>query len=164
VIVIRDFIKADFAVVNNIYQQGIDTGHATFQSKAKTWLEWDSSLIKACRLVADEQGLVIGWAGLSSVSARSVYAGVAEITVYVAAEAQGKGVGLLLLSELVCRSEELGYWTLQAGIFPENQASIALHQKCGFRVLGLREKVGRMGGLWRDTLLLERRSLIVGLD
>ena len=161
---IRTFQLADFLKVKEIYQQGIDTGNATFQTQAKDWEEWDASLLKECRLVAVEHDIVIGWAGLSSVSNRCVYTGIAEVTVYVANEAAGKGVGKRLLGELVSASEQAGYWTLQAGIFPENKSSIAIHEKNGFRILGVREKLGKMDDVWRDIILMERRSKVVGIN
>jgi L-amino acid N-acyltransferase YncA len=160
---IRNFEQNDFNSVKDIYQQGIDKGNATFEARAKEWDEWNSSMLQFCRLVAVENGQVVGWAALSPVSTRCVYAGVAEVSVYVASEAHGKGVGQALLSKLVEESEKEGFWTLQAGIFPENETSIALHQKNGFRILGLREKLGKMGGKWRDVVLLERRSRVVGV-
>ena len=120
-------------------------------------------MLEVCRLVAVENERVVGWAALSPVSNRCVYAGVAEVSVYVASEARGKGVGQILLDKLVEESEKEGFWTLQAGIFPENESSIALHQKNGFRILGLQEKFGKMGEKWRDVVLLERRSKVVGV-
>ena len=161
---IRQFEKTDFPNVKRIYQEGIDTGHATFQTKAKEWEEWDESILQECRLVAVDNNNVVGWAGLSSVSNRCVYAGIAEVTVYVANEAVGKGVGKRLLGELVSASEQAAYWTLQAGIFPENKGSIAIHEKNGFRILGVREKLGKMGDVWRDIVLMERRSSTVGIN
>lgn len=160
---VRLFQPGDWPAVQEIYQQGIDTGHATFQTKAKTWVDWDSSTLKVCRLVAVSGEEVVGWAALSLVSSRPVYAGVAEITIYVAAARQRQGIGRQLLTALVVESERAGFWTLQAGIFPENRASIELHQKCGFRIVGVRHKLGQMHGLWRDVLLLERRSQNVGV-
>lgn len=162
-ITIRKFEKEDYPAVKDIYQQGIDTGHATFQEKAKDWEEWDKSVLQACRLVAVNGKTVVGWAALSSVSDRCVYGGVAEVAVYVAFNDRGKGVGLQLLSALFLESEKNNIWTLQAGIFPENTASVELHKKNGFRIVGTREKLGKMNGVWRDVLLLERRSAIVGL-
>ena len=161
---IRSFQKSDFPSVKRIYQEGIDTGHATFQTKAKEWEEWDESILQECRLVAVDNDIVIGWAGLSSVSNRCVYTGIAEVTVYVANNAAGKGVGKRLLGKLVSASEQAGYWTLQAGIFPENKSSIAIHEKNGFRILGVREKLGKMGDVWRDIILMERRSKVVGIN
>lgn len=155
---IRNFFQDDYAVVKSIYQQGIDTGHATFQQQAKDWAEWDESTLPECRLVAELNGEVVGWAALSPVSTRCVYSGVAEISVYIATDHSGKGIGQLLLSTLVTCSEEAGFWTLTAGIFPENVASIAIHEKCGFRKLGVRHKLGKMKGKWRDVVVMERRS------
>lgn len=145
-----------------IYQQGIDTKQATFQEKAKSWEAWDSSTLPHCRLVALRAGQVAGWAALSPVSSRPVYAGVAEVSVYVGLAHRRQGVGKSLLTALITASEAAGIWTLQAGIFPENGASIKLHQQCGFREVGVREKLGQLAGTWRDVLLLERRSQIIG--
>lgn len=160
---IRAFNKEDFSLVREIYQQGIDTGKATFQEKAKNWQEWDSSLIPNTRLVATVNGDVVGWAGLSYLSNRKTYSGVAEVSIYVASQHQGQGIGKNLLSALISKSEELGFWTLQAAIFPENEGSIALHSTQGFRQVGLRERLGKMHGIWRDVVLMERRSNKVGL-
>jgi L-amino acid N-acyltransferase YncA len=160
---IRKFYQDDFPEVQHIYQQGIDSGNATFQSIAKEWNEWDGSMLTSCRLVAIENGAVLGWAALSPVSNRCVYSGVAEVSVYVAIQAQGRGIGHLLLSELVKESESSNIWMLQSGIFPENVSSIELHKKNGFRVLGVRDKLGQMNGKWRNVVLMERRSTIVGL-
>jgi phosphinothricin acetyltransferase len=162
-VIIREFDKRDFLAVKDIYQQGIDTGNATFQDKAKEWDEWNNSLLDSCRLVAIEDGQILGWAGLSPVSNRAVYSGVAEVSVYVANQAQGKGLGQKLLSRLIQDSELHNIWMLQAAIFPENQASIALHKKNGFRQIGVREKLGKMHDIWRDVVLMERRSEIVGV-
>ncbi len=160
---IRNFEENDFGSVKDIYQQGIDTGNATFEAQVKEWDEWNNSMLKACRLVAVENDQIVGWAALSPVSSRRVYAGVAEVSVYVASEVRNKGVGQALLSKLIEESEKEGFWTLQAGIFPENEGSIALHQKNGFRTVGLREKLGKMDEKWRDVVLLERRSNLVGV-
>lgn len=145
-----------------IYEAGIATGNATFQTEAPSWESWDASHLGTCRFVARTTGVVVGWAALSPVSARPVYAGVCEVSVYVAPEARGKGVGRALLDALVRCSEADGRWTLQAGVFPQNEGSVALHLRAGFRVLGRRERVGRLNGTWRDVLLLERRSAVVG--
>ena len=150
--------------VARIYVDGIATGNSTFQTVAPTWEEWDSDHIKACRLVAINQSQVLGWAALSPVSGRCVYAGVAEVSVYISESARGKGIGKSLLQSLIAESEENDYWTLQAGIFPENTASIRLHQQAGFRIIGTRERVGKMNGVWRDSLMLERRSKLVGIN
>jgi len=148
--------------VKKIYEEGIATGNATFQTTAPEWEEWDAAHVKNSRLVAVENDEVLGWAALTAVSGRCVYAGVGEISVYVAAAARGKGIGKKLLQALIAASEKNNFWTLQAGIFPENEASVKIHEDCGFRIIGKREKIGQMKGLWRDTLLLERRSTIVG--
>lgn len=150
--------------VRAIYLEGIATGQATFETAAPDWERWDASHLPHSRLVAVAGEEVKGWAALSRVSDRCVYGGVAEVSVYVAASARGSGVGRALLEALVESSERHGIWTLQAGVFPENAASVALHERCGFRRVGRRERIGRMDGLWRDTLLLERRSKVVGTD
>ena len=146
----------------SIYLEGIATGNATFEKTAPEWERWDeatSPRLPPGSLAADE---VLGWAALSPVSRRPVYAGVADLSIYVSERARGKGVGTALLSRLVEDSEREGIWTLQAGIFPENTASINLHQRAGFRVVGIRERVGSMDGRWRDVVLMERRSAIAG--
>ncbi|QKG52210.1 GNAT family N-acetyltransferase [Hymenobacter sp. BRD67] len=162
---LQPLTAAHWPQVRAIYQQGIATGHATFQTEAPAWEEWDSSHLAHSRLVALDEatGQVLGWAALTSVSGRCVYAGVAEVSVYVAAEARGQGVGRQLLAALVAGAEAQGLWMLQAGIFPENGASVRLHEAAGFRVVGRRERIGRLAGVWRDTLLLERRSGLVGV-
>ena len=154
----------DWLRVKAIYEEGIATGHATFETQAPSWEGWDEKFIQDCRLVVEVDGAVVGWAGLSPVSDRCVYGGVAEVAVYVASEARGQGMGTLLLNALVEASEEAGLWTLQAGIFTENVASVRIHEKCGFRIVGTREGLGKMEGRWRDVLLLERRSGRVGVD
>lgn len=156
-------LPADWPSVREIYLEGIATGNATFEKSAPDWTRWHNAHLEHSRLVARGQDRVIGWAALSPVSRRAVYAGVAEVSVYVAATARGKGVGSALLSALIRSSEEEGIWTLQAGIFPENAASVELHRKTGFRVVGIREHLGAMDGHWRDVVLLERRSKTVGL-
>ena len=154
---------AHWPAVRAIYAEGMATGHATFATEPPTWAAWDAGHLAAGRLVAaDVAGQVRGWAALSPVSGRCVYAGVAEVSVYVAAAARGQGVGLALMQALVATSEENGLWTLQAGIFPENTASLCLHEVVGFRLVGRRERIGQLRGRWRDTLLLERRSPVVG--
>jgi L-amino acid N-acyltransferase YncA len=149
---------ADWPEVRAIYLEGIATGNATFQKTAPEWEEWDGGHLPHCRLVVRRDGRVAGWAALSRVSARPVYAGVAEVSVYVAESARGQGVGRVLLEALVAESERQGIWTLQAGIFPENGASLALHRSAGFRVVGVRERLGCVDGVWRDVILLERRA------
>jgi L-amino acid N-acyltransferase YncA len=162
-IVIRPFNQTDYPSVKIIYQQGIDTGNATFQLQAKEWPQWNASMLACCRLVAVENKTILGWAALSAISNREVYAGVAEVSVYVAFAAQGKGVGQQLLDNLIVASEKNNIWTLQASIFPENQASINLHENNRFRIVGVREKLGQINGLWRDVTLMERRSKIIGV-
>ena len=149
--------------VKTIYEDGIKTGNATFEISAPEWEAWDKAHMQQCRFVAVENEKVLGWAALVPVSGRCVYAGVAEVSVYVSDEARGKGLGKLLLQKLVEESEANDLWTLQAGIFPENIASITIHQSNGFRIIGTRERIGRLNGIWRDTLLLERRSGKVGI-
>jgi L-amino acid N-acyltransferase YncA len=155
---------ADWPFVRAIYLEGVATGNATFETEAPDWPAWDAAHRPDCRLVARAGGVPIGWAALSPVSRRRVYRGVAEVTVYVAAQARGHGAGKALLHALVAASEEAGIWTLQASIFPENEASLALHLACGFRQVGYRERIGCLNGVWRHTVLLERRSQKVGTD
>ena len=159
---IRPMTPDDWPRVRAIYREGIATRNATFETEAPEWEAWDSGHLAVPRLVAEAEGAVAGWAALSPVSRRPVYAGVAEVSVYVADAARGKGLGRRLLERLIDESEQLGTWTLQAGIFPENEASVALHVGCGFRVIGHRERIGAMDGRWRNVLLLERRSTIAG--
>ena len=153
---------ADWESVRAIYREGIATGHATFEADAPEWETWDRDRLKDARLVARSDGQIIGWAALSPVSSRAVYAGVAEVSLYVAASARGRGVGKALLRASIEASERAGVWTLQGAIFPENVASLALVKGCGFREVGRWERIGRMDGVWRDTILVERRSRVVG--
>jgi L-amino acid N-acyltransferase YncA len=162
VIEIRTLTEDDWEVVCSIYLEGIATGQATFEIRAPSWGEWDTNHLPVPRLVATSEKRVVGWAAISPVSSRAVYAGVAEVSVYVENDSRGKGVGGSLLERLVGESETKGIWTLQASIFPENIASITLHQTCGFREVGRRDRIGKMDGVWRDTILLERRSKLVG--
>lgn len=155
---------ADWPVVRAIYEEGIATRNATFETDAPEWAAWDAARLPVGRLVARRGRTVVGWAALSAVSSRAVYSGVAEVSVYVAASARGQGVGRALLTALVAASEAAGIWTLTAGIFPENEASLALHRACDFRVVGRRERLALHYGVWRDALLLERRSRIVGVQ
>jgi L-amino acid N-acyltransferase YncA len=155
---IRTMRADDWPRVASIYEAGIATGDATFETEAPTWDAWDEGHLEQPRLVACAAGAVVGWAALSPVSERCVYQGVAEVSVYVDPAASGQGVGRAVLGALVEASESAGIWTLQTGIFPENTASLALHQRCGFRVVGLRERIGQMGDRWRDVVFLERRS------
>jgi phosphinothricin acetyltransferase len=160
---IRPLLAQDWESVRAIYLEGIATGNATFEDEAPSWEAWDAGHLPNCRLVAVKQGRVAGWAVLSQISSRSVYSGVAEVSIYVAAAFRGSGVGRTLLNALVELSERDGIWTLTAGIFPENAASLTLHQRCGFRIVGRRERIGRMDNRWRDVLLLERRSTVTGV-
>ena len=153
----------DWPEVRAVYLEGIATGNATFETEAPDWDHWDAAHLPTCRFVACRADAVLGFAALSPVSARKVYAGVAEVSVYVSEQARGMGAGAALLRELVAASEAAGVWMLQAGIFPENRASLRLHERCGFRVLGVRERVGCLAGHWRDVVLLERRSTIAGV-
>ncbi|MGJ7921674.1 N-acetyltransferase family protein [Neobacillus sp. LXY-4] len=160
---IDNMLQEDWEQVRNIYQEGIATGNATFQKEAPSWEDWNNSHLSECRLVARSEGKVLGWAALSPVSSRCVYAGVAEVSIYVSQSWNGKGIGSKLLESLIQISEKSGYWTLQSGIFPENVSSLKLHLKYGFREVGRRERIGKMDGVWRDTILLERRSKVVGM-
>jgi len=161
---IAEMRPADWPAVRAIYTEGIATGQATFETDAPEWAAWDAARLPAPRLVARIGAEVAGWAALSPVSTRRVYRGVAEVGIYVAAAQRGRGLGRALLAALIEASERVGIWTLQAGIFPENEASVRLHKACGFREVGRRERIGRRDGVWRDTLLLERRSRMVGVD
>ena len=161
---IDEMKKEDWELVRSIYEESITTGNATFETDVPEWEVWDRSHLKECRLVATESGRVLGWAALSPVSGRYAYRGVADVSVYVATRARSRGIGKALLLALIEVSERQGLWSLQAGIFPENTASIALHKACGFREVGRREKIGRLNGQWRDVVLLERRSRNVGTD
>lgn len=152
----------DWPDIERIYLEGIADGNATFETESPGWEKWNAAHHTHSRLIARERGHVVAWAALSPVSSRRVYRGVAEVSIYVAESARGKGIGRALLMELICRSEQNEIWTLQAGIFPENTASIALHKSFGFREVGVRERIGQLHGRWRNTVLLERRSPIVG--
>ncbi len=160
---IIEMLPLHWEAVKQIYAEGLVTGNATFQTSVPTWHEWNDAHVNNSRLIAIENEVVLGWAALTPVSGRCVYAGVGEVSVYVSEKARGKGVGKKLLNALIQESEKNNFWTLQAGIFRENIASIKIHEACGFRIIGAREKIGQSNGLWRDTLLLERRSKIVGI-
>jgi phosphinothricin acetyltransferase len=151
----------DWPAVAAIYAEGIATGNATFETAIPPYEAWDASHLPDHRLVARADGAVVGWAALNAYSGRAVYRGVAEGAIYIAQRARGQGIGTELLSALVEQAERAGIWTLQAGIFPENTASIALHERCGYRIVGTRERLGRLGDAWRDVVLLERRSNVV---
>jgi phosphinothricin acetyltransferase len=148
----------DWPSVKTIYEEGIATKNATFETEVPEWNEWDKEHLKTCRIVARNGQSVFGWAALSPVSGRCIYSGVAEVSVYVSSQHRGYGTGKLLLTKLIEKSEKTDIWTLQAGIFPENQTSIGLHKNLGFREVGIREKIGKLDGIWRDVILLERRS------
>jgi phosphinothricin acetyltransferase len=155
---IRAMTKEDWPAVKAIYEQGIATRRATFETEAPSWDTWDAGHLAEPRLVAERDGEVLGWAALSPVSRRPCYAGVVEESVYVAEQARGQGVGIALLGRICADAEASGAWTIQTSIFPENVASIELHRRCGFRVVGTRERIGQLDGSWRDTVLMERRS------
>ena len=163
-IFIEKMLPEDWGQVSQIYREGIETGYATFEKEIPAWRDWDNSHSSECRIVARSKEEILGWAAISPASKRRVYAGVAEVSVYVRKFNMGKGIGGLLLHALINKSEENGFWTLQAGIFPENVASLKIHYKNGFREVGRRERIGKMGGTWHDTILLERRSENVGVD
>ena len=158
---IRGLRPGDWPAVRAIYEDGIRSGDATFETETPSWERWDAAHPEL-RLVAERDGPAVGWAALSPASARHCYRGIGEVSVYVAADARGGGLGRALLDALVERSEEAGYWTLSAGVFPENEPSLRLHKACGFREVGVRERLGEVGGVWRDVVLLERRSTLVG--
>ena len=153
----------DWEAVRAIYLEGIATGNSTFEQSAPDWHTWDQGHLPSCRLVAWLGSEILGWTALSPVSRRQVYAGVAELSIYVAEHARGRGIGAALLKALIEVSEREGIWTLQSGIFPENVASLELCRRFGFRVVGTRERIGNMHGRWRDVVLLERRSVIAGI-
>src|SRR4051812_24727383 len=160
---IEAMTPADWEVVRAIYLEGIASGHATFETDAPGWEQWDGARLRAGRLVARSAGQVVAWAALSPVSARPAYAGVAEVSLYVTTSARGQGVGKALLRALIEASEQAGLWTLQGSLLPENNASLALVKACGFREVGCRERIGQRNGVWRDTILVERRSQVVGV-
>jgi L-amino acid N-acyltransferase YncA len=155
-VTVEEMRPGDWPACARIYEEGLDVG--TFEDEVPSWEEWDAAHLAAPRLVARENGAVLGWAALAPTSRRACYRGVVENSVYVGWAARGRGVGRTLLEELVRRADEAGVWTIQAGIFVENQASIALHGRCGFRIVGTRERIAQKRGQWRDVLLMERRS------
>ncbi len=157
---IEEMKDEHWPTVRAIYQDGIDGSNATFETVAPEWDEWDRTHQREGRLVAKVEGAIVGWAALSPVSSRPAYAGVAEVSIYLATSAREKGIGKALLQALIEASERAGFWTLQGGICPENKASIALHRSCGFREVGVRERIGRLHGVWKDVLLMERRTRV----
>ena len=157
----RDLRPDDWPEVARIFEEGIETGNATFETEVPAWEAWDAAHLPAHRFVAEHEGWVVGWVALSPVSSRCCYAGVAEISAYVGADARGQGVGAELLAAAIESSERGGIWTLQTGVFPENAPSLALLRRFGFRALGTQERIGRLHGVWRDVVLLERRSEVV---
>ena len=161
---IRKMNASDWSDVKGIYEEGIKTKNATFEIQAPTYEKWMEAAHPECHLIAEENGRVLAWAKVLYTSARPVYAGVGEVSIYVHPEAKGKGIGKKLLNELIHVSEDQGFWTLKAVIFPENQASLSLHNSCGFREVGTHERMGKMDGVWRDNVVLERRSTEVGID
>ena len=161
---IDEMQAADWPQVAAIYQAGIDTRNATFETAVPAWDRWDAVHRPDCRLVARNGDQVLGWVALTPYSSRAAYAGVAEVGIYIVPAARGQGVGKALLNALIAASEQVGIWTLQAGIFAENVSSVALHTACGFRVVGVRERIGQLYGVWHDVVLMERRSSVVGLS
>jgi L-amino acid N-acyltransferase YncA len=159
-VTVEEMLPADWPACARIYEEGLDVG--TFEDEVPSWEEWDATHLEAPRLVARENGALLGWAALAPSSRRACYRGVVENSVYVGWAARGRGVGRTLLEELVRRADDAGLWTIQAGIFPENEASIALHTRCGFRIVGTRERIAQKRGRWRDVVLMERRSTVVG--
>ncbi|MFT8888839.1 GNAT family N-acetyltransferase [Ethanoligenens sp.] len=163
--VIRSMNDKDWPSVSKIYRQGIETGKATFQSDIPTYDDWDAAHIRECRFVAVVDGEVVGWVALSKISSRCVYGGVAEVSIYIAENYREEGVGRQLLKYLITESEKAGFWMLQSGIMEDNTASIRLHERCGFRMVGYREKIGKdVRGKWRNNVLMEKRSHLVGID
>jgi L-amino acid N-acyltransferase YncA len=158
VVDIRAMTRDDWPAVEAIYAGGIASSNATFETATPSWEEFDSGRLPEHRLVAVADGLVVGWAALSPTSERACYAGVVEHSVYVAEHARGRGIGSALMHALIANADAAGLWTIQTSIFPENEPSLALHERVGFRVVGRRERIGRLDGVWRDTILLERRS------
>lgn len=161
---IRPMTSKDWNTVANIYEDGIATGIATFETNIPTYEAWDNAHLTTCRIVALKNEQIVGWAALSPVSSRCVYGGVAEVSVYISQKHRGLGIGKLLMKQLILESESEGLWTLQSGIFPTNTGSIKLHEAVGFRYIGKRERVGKLNDKWVDNVLYERRSTVVGVD
>ncbi|MEL6306314.1 MAG: N-acetyltransferase family protein [Bacteroidota bacterium] len=160
---IENMLPEHWSAVARIYEEGIQTGFATFETQVPLYADWDKAHLPTCRLVAKKASLITGWAALSPVSSRCVYEGVAEVSVYIGQAHRGHGIGLALLEALIVQSEAEGFWTLQSGIFPENQGSIRLHERVGFRFLGKRERIAKINGVWKDNLLFEKRSTRIGV-
>lgn len=161
---IKPITKVNFSVVAEIYRHGLATNIATFQNDLPMWEDWDKRHLGFCRISLYKNDEMLGWAALSPVSSRCVYSGVAEVSIYVATNARGKGIGEILLNELIKQSESNEIWTLQSGIFAENEGSVKLYEKCGFRTVGYREKIARKNEVWKDTVLMERRSTVTGIN
>jgi phosphinothricin acetyltransferase len=158
---VRDLRRDDWPEVARIFREGIETGNATFETEVPSWEEWDATHLPEHRFVAVRDGGVVGWTALLPISSRECYAGVAEVSTYVTAEARGEGIGAELLTAVIDSSERGGVWTLQTGVFPENEVSLRLLRRFGFRVVGTRERIGQLHGIWRDVVLLERRSEVI---
>lgn len=156
--------KEHYPQISDIYKQGIDTGIATFETSVPSWEVWNENKLIHSRFVVVDNNNILGWIALSKVSNRCVYEGVAEVSIYVSENQRGKGIGKILMEEAIKESEANGIWTLQSGMFTENEATIALHKMFGFRIIGYREKIGKLNGVWKDNLLMERRSKVVGID
>jgi phosphinothricin acetyltransferase len=159
---LRDLRPDDWPEVARIFEEGIRTGNATFETEVPSWEAWDAAHVPEHRFVAERDERVVGWSALVPVSPRACYAGVAEVSAYVGEEARGAGVGTALLAAVIESSERAGIWTLETGVFPENEPSLRLLQRFGFRIVGRRERIGRLHGIWRDVVFLERRSEVVG--
>jgi L-amino acid N-acyltransferase YncA len=159
---LRDLRFDDWPEVARIFEEGIRTGNATFETELPSWQAWDAAHLSEHRLVAERDGRVVGWIALAPVSSRCCYAGVAEVSAYVAEKARGHGAGTALLAKVIESSERAGLWMLETGVFPENEPSLTLLERFGFRVVGTRERIGQMHGMWRDVVFLERRSEVVG--
>ncbi|MEM7106322.1 MAG: N-acetyltransferase family protein [Bacteroidota bacterium] len=158
---IRPLLPSDWPKVESIYLEGIATNNATFETSSPGWARWDKSHLPACRFVAEIDGEIAGWVAISPVSDRCVYGGVGETSIYIGNRFQGRGLATALMKKVIKASEDEGLWTLMAATFPENEPSIKLHQKVGFRIIGVREKIGKHYGKWRDTVLMERRSEVI---
>lgn len=163
-VIIRELKARDWPSVKEIYQKGLDTGMASFETQAPSWEKWDAAHLDIGRILVQGPLEIMGWVALSPVSAREVYRGVAEVSIYIDPKYARKGLGYILFEKLIKESEKAGLWTLQSGIFRQNTASIKLHEKMGFRMIGYREKVAKRDGVWQDNMLMERRSKVVGLE